>query len=113
MIAPLPAPGLLPSVTYHNQAIYTQPNGLSNQSGQGTGSQPSPIFIANNAVHEYASQAVINEDIGLAQISGLRRADAAAAVAAAEMEIARRGLRFHRNRPLLRTGRGWSETRDS
>lgn len=84
--------GLLPSVIYHNQALYTQPNGLSNQAGQGTGSQPSPIFIANNAVHEYASQAVINENIGLAQISGLRRADAAAAVAAAEMEIARRGL---------------------
>jgi outer membrane protein TolC len=84
--------GLLPSATYHNQALYTQPNGLSNQAGQGTGSQPSPIFIANNAVHEYASQAVINEDIGLAQLSAVRRADAAAAVAAAEMEIARRGL---------------------
>ncbi len=84
--------GLLPSVTYHNQALYTQPNGLSNQAGQGTGAQPSPIFIANNAVREYASQAVINEDIGLAQISGVRRADAAAAVAAAELEIARRGL---------------------
>jgi outer membrane protein TolC len=83
---------LLPSVTYHNQALYTQPNGLSNQAGQGTGSQPSPIFIANNAVREYASQAVINEDIGLAQVSGVRRADAAAAVASAELEIARRGL---------------------
>jgi outer membrane protein TolC len=83
---------LLPSVTYRNQALYTQPNGLLNQAGQGAGSQPSPIFIANNAVHEYTSQAVINEDIGLPQISALRRADAAAAVAAAEMEIARRGL---------------------
>jgi outer membrane protein TolC len=84
--------GLLPSVTYHNQALYTQPNGLSNQAGQGAGSQPSPIFIANNAVHEYASQAVINEDIGLAQISAVRRANAAVAVAVAEKEIARRGL---------------------
>jgi outer membrane protein TolC len=84
--------GLLPSVTYHNQALYTQPNGLTNQAGQGVSAQPSPIFIANNAVREYASQAVINEDIGLAQISGLRRADAAAAVASAELEIARRGL---------------------
>jgi outer membrane protein TolC len=84
--------GLLPSVTYHNQALYTQPNGLTNQAGQGVSPQPSPIFIANNAVREYASQAVINEDIGLAQVSGVRRADAAAAVAAAELEIARRGL---------------------
>ncbi|MGA9587370.1 MAG: TolC family protein [Terracidiphilus sp.] len=84
--------GLLPSVVYHNQALYTQPNGLNNQAGQGASPQPSPIFIANNAVREYASQAVINEDIGLAQISGVRRADAAAAVASAELEIARRGL---------------------
>lgn len=83
---------LLPSVTYHNQALYTQPNGLSNQAGQGTGSQPSPIFIANNAVREYASQGVVNEDIGLAQLSAVRRADAAAALARAEFEIARRGL---------------------
>ncbi|HEY2470968.1 MAG TPA: TolC family protein [Terracidiphilus sp.] len=84
--------GLLPSVTYHNQALYTQPNGLSNQAGQGVGAQPSPIFIANNAVREYASQGVVNEDIGLAQISAVRRADAAAAMARAELEIARRGL---------------------
>lgn len=84
--------GLLPSVTYHNQALYTQPNGLKNQAGQGAGSQPSPIFIANNAVREYASQAVINEDIGLAQFSAVRHADAAAALARAEFEIARRGL---------------------
>jgi len=84
--------GLLPSVVYHNQALYTQPNGLTNQAGQGVGAQPSPIFIANNAIHEYASQAVIDENIGLAQISAVRRADAAAAGAAAELEIARRGL---------------------
>lgn len=83
--------GLLPSVVYHNQALYTQPNGVMTETGQGVSAQ-SPIFIANNAVHEYFSQAVINEDIGLAQVSGVRRADAAAAVAAAEMEIARRGL---------------------
>ncbi len=79
--------GLLPSVTYHNQALYTQPNGQ----GQGVNSQTFK-FIANNSVHEYASQAVINEDIGLAQISAVHRADAAAAVALAELEIARRGL---------------------
>ena len=79
--------GLLPSVTYHNQALYTQPNGQ----GQGVNSETFK-FIANNSVHEYASQAVINEDIGLAQISAVHRADAAAAVASAELEIARRGL---------------------
>ena len=78
---------LLPSVTYHNEAIYTQPKGQ----GQGIGSDTFRI-IANNGVREYTSQAVVGEAIGLDQIAGLRRADAAAAVATAELEIARRGL---------------------
>jgi len=84
--------GLLPSAVYHNQALYTQPNGQQNQAGQGVGSQPSPRFIANNAVREYASQATINETVGLARLAGVRRADAEAARATAELEIARRGL---------------------
>jgi outer membrane protein TolC len=84
--------GLLPDVTFHNQGLYTQPNGSVNQAGQGTGSQPSPRFIANNAVREYASQGVVNETLGWAQMANVHRADAAAALASAEMEIARRGL---------------------
>jgi outer membrane protein len=86
------AAGLLPGVTYHNQALYTQPNGLLNQAGQGAAAQPAPRFIANNAVREYASQASINETLGLAGAAQLQHADAAAAQAAAELEIARRGL---------------------
>ena len=84
--------GLLPGVGYHNQAIYTQPNGELNQAGQGVGSPASQKFIANNAVREYASQAVVNETLGLGGLAGIRRADAASARAAAELEIARRGL---------------------
>ena len=72
--------------------LYTQPNGLQNQAGQGASSQPAPRFIANNAVREYASQGIMNETLGLAGMAGVRRADAAAAMAAAELEIARRGL---------------------
>jgi len=83
---------LLPGVTWHNQALYTQPNGLENQAGQGAEAQPAPRFIANNAVREYASQASINETLGLAGTAAVRRADAAAAQAAAELEISRRGL---------------------
>lgn len=83
---------LLPGVAYHNQGLYTQPNGQRNQAGQGVGSQPSPRFIANNAVREYASQAVVNESLGLGGVAQVRRADAAAARAQAELEIARRGL---------------------
>lgn len=84
--------GLLPGVVYHNQALYTQPNGLLNQAGQGAAAQPAPRFIANNAVREYASQATINDTVGMAGLAAVRRADAAAAQAAAELEISRRGL---------------------
>jgi outer membrane protein TolC len=84
--------GMLPGVVYHNQALYTQPNGLVNQAGQGVAAQPAPRFIANNAVREYASQVSINETLGLAGVAGVRHADAVAAQAAAELEIARRGL---------------------
>ncbi len=83
---------LLPGAVYHNQALYTQPNGEQNQAGQGVGSQPSPRFIANNAVREYASQGVINETVGLAQMAEVKRADAAAVFAEAQLEVARRGL---------------------
>jgi outer membrane protein TolC len=83
---------LLPTTVYHNQYLYTQPNGLKTPTVPVTASQAAPIFIANNAVHEYVSQAVVNETVGLAQVSAVRHADAAAAVAAAELEIARRGL---------------------
>jgi outer membrane protein TolC len=82
---------LLPSAIYHNSYIYTQPNGLTNQAGP-NGTQNAPRFIANNAVREYASQAIVNETIGLQQFTAVSQASAVAAVAAAELEIARRGL---------------------
>ena len=83
---------MLPGVIYHNQYLYTEPNGLQNQAGQGASSQPAPKFIANNAVREYASQGIVDETIGLGQVAGVRLANAAAAVSAAELEISRRGL---------------------
>ncbi len=67
--------GLLPSVVYHNQALYTQTDR----------GQTVPRFIANNAVREYASQVMVNETLGLNSLAGLHRADAAAARAAAEL----------------------------
>jgi outer membrane protein TolC len=82
---------LLPGVSYHNQALYTQANGASNGGGP-VGSQAAPRFIANNAVREYASQGVVSETLGLGQVTAVSRAAAAEAVAAAEVEIARRGL---------------------
>ena len=79
---------LLPSVTYDNQALYTQgaPAALANQTGVPV------IFIANNQIHEYISQANIHESIDLAGVAAFRRASAAAAAARARAEIASRGL---------------------
>ncbi len=82
---------LLPSVTYDNQMLYTQPNGKFIQGVQG-GTEPAPIFIANNSIHEYISQASINETIGLKHFADSQAAAANAARASAELEIARRGL---------------------
>lgn len=74
------AAALLPSVSYNNQALYSQ---LSNGNVR---------FIANNAAHEYISQANVHESIDLISISGFRRATAASALARARAEIASRGL---------------------
>ena len=82
---------LLPSVTYHNSFLHTQPNGSTNQAGA-SGAQAAPKFIANNAVREYASQGVVNETFGLTQLTAVSQASAAAAIAKAELEISRRGL---------------------
>jgi outer membrane protein TolC len=82
---------LLPSAIYHNQMIYTEPNGKINSTAQ-PGTQVAPVFIANNAVHEYVSQASINETVGLKQFADAAVASANAARATAELEIARRGL---------------------
>ena len=75
------ATALLPSVTYNNQALYTQ---LNRNGGL--------IFIANNAAHEYISQASVHEALDLAGVSSFRRASFAAAAARARAEIASRGL---------------------
>src|SRR5713226_9713277 len=74
------AAALLPSVTYNNQALYTQTN------------KAGVRFIANNAAHEYLSQANVHESIDLVSISGFRRASAASALTKARAEIASRGL---------------------
>ena len=73
--------GLLPSVTYNNGFIYTEPNGT-----------PSGVFIANNSVHEYISQGDVHEAIGLSNYTDYRKTRALEAVARAKAEVAKRGL---------------------
>ncbi len=95
-----PRAALLPTATYHNNFLFTESNRTHTTLGTAGGQfvnqagveQSLPVFIANNAVHEYYSQGVVNETVGLAQIGAVRLADANALRAEAELEIARRGL---------------------
>jgi outer membrane protein TolC len=79
---------LLPTVTYNNSAIYTQgvPLGAEKVIGAPV------LYIANNAVHEYLSQADIHQVFDATAVANFRRMGAAAAVAKAQAEIASRGL---------------------
>ncbi len=95
---------LLPSANYLNQYLYTQgarcplanavcaANAGVQPQSTGTAISSIPRFIANNAVHEYSSQAQVNETIGAQQFNTVSRASASLAVATAELEIAQRGL---------------------
>jgi len=84
---------LLPTARAFSQDIYVQPNGIYTTGDAGQPSAPMPKFVSADArPWEYIAQGMVDEDVNLAAVSGLRRADAAAAQAAAEQEIARRGL---------------------
>ena len=88
---------MLPNAVYNNQFIYTQggagliPDPAKLKDPQQR-SASLPRFIANNAVHEYLSQASVTENIGLQQFNAASKASASLSVATAELEVARRGL---------------------
>ena len=73
--------GMLPSVNYNNQFIYTQGNGTA--SGR---------FIAANGVHEYLSQGAVHQEFSLQVTAEYRLARAQEALARANAELAARGL---------------------
>ena len=73
---------LLPSLNYFNQAIYTQGNGTE-----------SGIFVANDGVHIYNSQAQVHQEIfSPEKLAEYRRTIAAQSLAAAKKDIVERGL---------------------
>lgn len=73
---------LFPTLTYFNQYIYTQGNGT-----------PSGVFVANDGVHVYNSQANVHGELfSLTNRANYRRAMFAAAAAQAKQQIAQRGL---------------------
>ena len=84
--------GLLPTARLYNQDIYTEPNGTFADNGEGVPSA-NPRFVSNDArPREYLAQGIAEETLSVAGLAALLRADAAAAMARAELEIARRGL---------------------
>lgn len=68
--------GLLPSANFLGSYIYTQGN----------------RYIANNAVHEYLSQGDVHEALSFGSLATVSKAQAAEAFAAAQAQIAGRGL---------------------
>lgn len=74
--------GLLPTVNYNTQFIYTQGNNTS-----------TARFFANNGVHEYIAQGNIHADvIDVGKLAEYRSISADEAIARANAEIATRGL---------------------
>ena len=68
------------------------PNGLREVGGEGV-VNTNPKFVSADArPREYIAQGIVEETVSLGSIAALRRANAADAVAKAELEIARRGL---------------------
>ena len=83
---------LLPNVRALTQGIHTQGNGLVSQGDEGVTSA-NPKFVANDSrPNEYFAQGIVDETLSVAGLAAVRKADAAAAMARAELEIARRGL---------------------
>jgi outer membrane protein TolC len=83
---------LLPSARFNGQGLYVQPNGLREVGGEGV-VNTNPKFVSSDArPREYIAQGIVEETVSLGGIAAVRRANAADAVAAAELEIARRGL---------------------
>ena len=75
---------MLPSVVESTQCLCSQGNGVTSEGR----------YVTQDGVHVYREWAVIHEDLSANtyMLTGLHRADAAEAIAAAKAEIARRGL---------------------
>jgi outer membrane protein TolC len=73
--------GLLPSVSYNGQFLYTQGNGTA--SGR---------YVGANGVHEYISEGNVHESLSLQNAAEFRHSQAEEALAKAKSEIAERGL---------------------
>lgn len=82
---------LLPNASANGVYTYTQPSGFF-ADGAPRGLQELPIFVANDSIHEYWAQILVNQSVSLANIATYRRSRALAAQASADLESARRDL---------------------
>ncbi|HEX3663274.1 MAG TPA: TolC family protein [Acidobacteriaceae bacterium] len=82
---------LLPNAGANGIYTYTQPSGFVD-TGVPYGLQHLPVFVANDSVHEYWAQLLVNQTISLPNIANWRRARAVAGQASADLESARRDL---------------------
>jgi outer membrane protein TolC len=82
---------LLPNANANGVYTYTQPSGFITD-GAPRGLQVLPIFVANDSIHEYWAQILVNQNISLANIATYRRSRALATQASADLESARRDL---------------------
>ncbi len=73
---------LLPSLSYYNQYIYTQGNGTE-----------SGVFVANDGVHVYSSQAQVHQEVySPVRLAEYRQLVAGQALASARRDVVERGL---------------------
>lgn len=81
---------ILPQVDVVGQYLFTQSNGKD--IGGTLPGESGPVFIANNAVHEYISQVQATESLSVVQVARYRATHALQLQAEAEADIAERGL---------------------
>lgn len=82
---------LLPSAAANGIYTYTEPSGDRTDTAP-RGLQSLPVFVANDSVHEYWAQLLVNQTISLANIATWNRSRALASQATADLESARRDL---------------------
>src|SRR5947209_2671907 len=83
---------LLPNANFRSEFLYTQPTSTANAQAHQEVLGGTPVFIANNAFHEYVALGNAHQDLSGALLVDYSRTQALAAVARAKAEVARRGL---------------------
>ncbi len=82
---------LLPNANANGVYTYTTPSGYINKDAP-QGLRVLPAFVANDSIHEYWAQIIVNQNLSLANIAAYRRNRALASQAGADLESARRDL---------------------